>query len=190
MLRKKKEKKFYSPIKQKILLLLQAGVALGFNHSPRRQFWILKQLKKEWKDIDRQYLYRIIREFKYERLVDWKEIEDGSIDIVLTEGGKRLALKFNFDEIVIKKPVSWDGKWRLVLYDIPEKKKKARESFRKKLKGLGFLELQKSVFIHPFLCTEEINFITEFFEIRNFVYYAEITALSNESKIKLHFGLY
>ena len=67
MLRKKKEKKFYSPIKQKILLLLQAGVALGFNHSPRRQFWILKQIKKEWKDIDRQYLYRIIREYKYER---------------------------------------------------------------------------------------------------------------------------
>ncbi|MFA4890398.1 MAG: CRISPR-associated endonuclease Cas2 [Candidatus Paceibacterota bacterium] len=190
MLHKKKDKKFYSPTKQKILLLLQAGVALGLSPSPRRQFWILKQLKKEWKDINRQYLYRIIREFKYERLVDWREREDDSIDVVLTEGGKKLALKFNFDEMSIKKPTSWDNKWRLVLYDIPEKKKKAREAFRKKLKKLDFFELQKSVFIYPFPCKEEIDFVVEFFEIRNFVHYAEISTLSNESKIKLHFGLY
>lgn len=185
-----KEKRLYSPTKQKVLLLLQAGVALGLSHSPRRQFWILKQIKKEWKNINRQYLYRIIREFKYERLVDWKEKEDGSIEVVLTEGGKNLALKFNFDKMSIKKPASWDGKWRIVLYDIPEKKKKAREAFRKKLKELGFFELQKSVFIYPFPCKEEIDFVVEFFEIRNFIHYAEIERLSNESKFKLHFGLY
>ena len=85
MLYKKKEKKFYSPTKQKVLLLLQAGIALGLTPSLRKQLWIFKQLTKEWKKINRQYLYRIIREFKYERLIDWKEKEDGSVKIVLTE---------------------------------------------------------------------------------------------------------
>lgn len=190
MIKRTKERKFTSLTKQKVLLLLQAGIVLSLSPSPRKQFWVLKQLKKEWRNINRQYLYRIIREFKYERLVDWKEKEDGSIAVVLTENGKRLALKFNFEEMFIKKPASWDGKWRTVLYDIPEKKKKAREAFRKKIKELGFYELQKSVFVYPFPCKDEIDFVVEFFEIRNFVYYGEIDNLSNESKPKLHFGLY
>jgi len=190
MTQKKTEKKLYSPVKQKVLLLLQAGIALGLAPSPRKQFWVLKQLKKEWGKVNRQYLYRIIHEFKYERLVDWKEKEDGTIEIVLTEKGQKLALKFNFEEMSIKKPASWDVKWRIVLYDIPEKNKKAREAFRKKIKELGFYELQKSVFIYPFPCKDEIDFVVEFFEIRNFVYYGEIDNLSNESKLKLHFGLH
>lgn len=184
-----KKGKIYSPTKQKILLLLQAGVALGLNHSPRRQFWILKQIKKEWKEINRQYLYRIIREFKYDRLIDWKEKEDGSIEVVLTEGGKEWALKFNFEEMSIKRPATWDGKWRVVLYDIPEKRKAIREAMRKKLKELGFYELQKSVFVFPFPCKNEIDFIIEFFDARNFVHYGEISNLSNESKLKLYFDL-
>jgi len=186
----KKEKKFSSPTKQKILLLLFAGVALGLIPSPRRQFWILKQLSKEWKMIDRQYLYRIIREFKYERLVDWQEQENGSVEVVLTEKGKKLALKFNIEEMRIKKPASWDGKWRMVLYDIPEKRRMAREALRKKLRELGFYEMQKSVLIFPYHCRDEVDFIVEFFEVRNFVRYGEIMNLTNESDLKIHFGLH
>lgn len=187
---KGKEKKLYSPAKRKALLLLQAGLALSLTPSPRRQFWILKELPMEWKKINRQYLYRIIREFKYERLVGWKEKEDGTIEIVLTEKGKKRAIRFNFDEIKIKEPAVWDNKWRAIFYDIPEKKKKAREAFRKKLKDLGFYELQKSVFVYPFPCKDEIDFVVECFEIRNFVYCGEINNLSNDSKLKLHFDLY
>lgn len=190
MIKNIKERKFTSLTKQKVLLLLQAGIALSLSPSPRKQVWLLKQLRKEWEKVNRQYLYRIIHEFKYERLVDWKEKEDGSIEIVLTEKGKKLALKFSFDEMSIKKPVSWDGKWRIVLYDIPEKKKKAREAFRKKIKELGFYELQKSVFVYPFPCKNEIDFVVEFFEIRNFVRYGEVENLSNESDLKLYFNLY
>lgn len=185
----KKEKKFSSPTKQKVLLLLQAGLALGLTPSPRRQFWILKELSKEWKKIDRQYLYRIIREFKYERLIDWKEKEDGSIRIVLTERGKKWALRFNIDKMKIQKPVSWDGKWRIVFYDIPEKRKNIREALRNKLKELGFYELQKSVFVFPFPCKDEIDFIAEFFEARNFIHHGEISNLSNDAKLRIYFSL-
>lgn len=185
----KREKKFSSPTKQKVLLLLQAGIALGLSNSSRRQFWILKQLKKEWKDINRQYLYRIIREFKYERLIDCREQEDGSIKVVLTEKGKKHALQFNFEKMEIKKMSFWDGKWRMVFYDIPEKRKKLREALRKKLKELDFYELQKSVFVHPYPCKDEIDFIIEFFDARNFVHYAEIDNLTNEANLKLNFHL-
>lgn len=187
--RKRKSKKIYSPTKRKVLILLQAGLALGLTPSPKAHFYIFKELSKEWRDIDRQYLYRLVREFRYERLVDWKENADGSIKIVLSEAGKKKILEFNMEELQVKRPASWDGKWRAVLFDIPEKKRKARDSLRCKLRHLGFCEMQKSVFIFPYECRDEIDFIVEFFNIRPFVRYAELIKPTNEAELKLKFGL-
>ena len=43
----------------------------------------------------------------------------------------------------------WDGKWRVVVFDIPESDKATREFLRRKLVSLGFGKLQKSVYISP-----------------------------------------
>jgi len=67
------------------------------------------------------------------------------------------------DSLEIKKPKKWDGKWRIVVFDIIEMKKIHREAFRGKLKELGFRPLQKSVWIHPFNCKDEINLLRKFF---------------------------
>lgn len=190
MIKNKKIKRIFSPNKRKVLTLLQAGFVLALTPSPKRQIWILKQLVKEWRNINRQHLYRIIREFKYGKLVDWKEMADGSISVVLTGNGKKWALRFNIDEMKIKKPSEWDGKWRLVFFDIPEKVRKARDALRGKLRELGLYELQKSVFVTPFPCKNEINFIIEFFEVRNYVRYAEVNNFTNEEELKIHFGLH
>ncbi|HSW37291.1 MAG TPA: hypothetical protein VLG37_02885 [Candidatus Saccharimonadales bacterium] len=47
------------------------------------------------------------------------------------------------------KPVTWDGLWRLVIFDIPEVQREARYHIRRLLKELGFAQLQLSVWIHP-----------------------------------------
>jgi len=184
-----KNKIVRSPIKQKVLLLLQAGLALSLSPSLNKQLWIFKQLSKEWARVDRQYLYRIIREFKSERLISWNENKDGTIVVILTKKGKKKALRFHINKMKIKKPTKWDGKWRMVFFDIPEKNRRSRDALRSKLKNLGFYELQKSVFIYPFSCKNEIDFIVEFFEVRNNVSFTEIISISNEAKLKLHFGL-
>lgn len=44
----------------------------------------------------------------------------------------------------------WDGKWRLCLFDVPEKDKKLRYAMRRRLKEWGFVMLQKSVWLSPF----------------------------------------
>ena len=184
-----KEGKIISPTKQKILLLLTAGAVIGLSYSPAMSKRVFRLVKKVWKDIDRQYLYRIISEFHHDRLVDYQEKEDGTIDIVLTEAGKKRALSFRIDAIIIPKPALWDRKWRLVVFDIPETKRQARDALRLKLRELGFKEFQKSVFAYPYPCVDEINFIVEFFEIRNYVHLAEVTKLSNDSRLRLHFNL-
>lgn len=176
--------------KQKILLLLFAGVALGFSRSPRNYFKILEELPKAWKEINRKRLYSAVREFYNDRLIDYKEDNDGNIKIILTKEGQKKALQFKFDEMEIKKPAKWDKKWRIVIFDIPERKKKAREALRRKLKDLGFRELQKSVFVHPFECEEEVDFTVEVFQIRSCVRFIRAESITNEEQLKLKFKLF
>lgn len=179
-----------SETKQKILLLLFAGVALGLSRSPKNYFKILESVAKEWKEIKRRRLLDIIREFYNERIVDYREDKNGIVEIVLTKEGKKKALKYQIDEIEIKKPDKWDGKWRIVIFDIPEKRKKAREALRLKLKDIGFKELQKSVFVLPYECEDEIDFIVEVFEIRPYVRFLRVESFTNEEQFKLKFKLY
>lgn len=179
-----------SETKQKILLLLLAGVALGLSRSPKNYFRILEGISKEWKEIDRNKLIRIVREFYRDRIVDYREDKDGIVKIILTKDGRQKALKYQIDEIKIKKPKKWDGKWRIVVFDIPEKKKKAREALRNKLQELGFRELQKSVLIFPYECENEIDFITEVFEIRQYVRFMRVDSFTNEEQFKIKFKLY
>jgi len=187
--KKTKRRKFRSPARKKILLLLQAGFAMSLTPSPRAQGYILKELGKEWKNVNRDYLKRCIREFNNDKLIEYQEKPDGTIKVVLTKQGKEYALEYKIDEIEIKKPAVWDKKWRLVIFDIPEKRRIARDALRHKLQELGFKELQKSAFVYPYPCEEEIEFIVEFFKIRWYVRYAEITKLTNEETLKLHFEL-
>ncbi|OGK29397.1 CRISPR-associated endonuclease Cas2, partial [Candidatus Roizmanbacteria bacterium RIFCSPHIGHO2_12_41_18] len=113
----------------------------------------------------------------------------GLAEIVLTKDGETKAIRFKIDEIKIKKPAKWDGEWRVVIFDIPEKFKKAREALRNKLKDLGFVKLQESVFIFPYECEDEINFITEVFLIRPFVKFMRVKSFTNEEKLRINFGL-
>jgi hypothetical protein len=185
----KKKGAITSPIKQKVILLLLGGLALGLSRSPRRQGYIFREIKREWKQIDPAYLHRIVREFHQERLVSFEEKPDGTIKIVLTEAGKEKAIQCDFDRMEIKKPIRWDKKWRIVIFDIPEKRRKTRDALRHKLAQLGFLEYQHSVFVYPFSCRNEIDFIVEFFRVREYVRYGEVINFTNEAELKLRFGL-
>jgi DNA-binding transcriptional regulator PaaX len=175
--------------KQKILLLLMAGFTLSLSRSPRQHIRIIKSVPKAWREIERRALHRSIREFYSERLVDFVEKPDGTLEMILTENGKKRALRYKLEELEIKKPGRWDGKWRLVMFDIPEKRKRAREALREKLRELGFKELQKSVFVHPFECKDEIDFVTEVFALRPYVKLARSDYVTNQDELRVRFKL-
>ncbi len=195
-LKKKKIKRKYplktkrfGTLKKKILLLLLAGISLGLTKRPDYQWKIIKETSKEWEKINKERLKEIIKEFYQEKLVEYREKPDESIEIVLTEKGKIKALEGKIDELEVKTPKTWDKLWRVVIFDIPEKKKKARDALRRKLKELGFLEFQKSVFIFPYECKDEIEFIVEVFEIRKYVRYLIVKEITNEEELLLKFKL-
>ncbi|OGF70137.1 hypothetical protein A3H65_04425 [Candidatus Giovannonibacteria bacterium RIFCSPLOWO2_02_FULL_45_14] len=177
------------PISQKILLLLLTGLALGLTRSPKHYFRILKSAKSDWDRINQKNLHRNIKKLYKTKLVYSKDNQDGSTTIVLTRLGKEVALTYQIDEIKIPTMEKWDKKWRLVLFDIPESRKKARNALSRTLKNIGFLQFQKSVFIHPFECSNEINFVIEFFNLHPYVRLVTANELDNEPILKRRFGL-
>lgn len=173
--------------KRKILFLLAAGVALGFERSPQRYLKIASKIPKEWRKMKKRYLKDCISEFHNDKLIDFKEHSDGLYTVVLTEKGKKKIVTLNADNLAIKIPSAWDYKWRVVAFDIPESKRPARNALREKLRNLGFYAWQKSVFVYPYDCLNEIEFLVELFQIRPYVRFFEATKVMNESELLLHF---
>ncbi|MDP3935268.1 MAG: hypothetical protein Q8Q46_03580 [Candidatus Giovannonibacteria bacterium] len=98
-----------------------------------------------------------------------KENSDGSLIYQFTEKGHLVSKKFLLETLEIEKPQKWDGKWRIVSFDIPEKNKLARRAFQQKLRELNFFPLQKSVWVHPFPCESEIKLLCDLLQINPFV---------------------
>jgi DNA-binding transcriptional regulator PaaX len=51
----------------------------------------------------------------------------------------------------------WDGKWRIVLFDVPETKRPIRDYLRGVLKRLGFKEFQRSMWAWPYRLPEFVT---------------------------------
>ena len=177
-----------SPIKQKILLLLLGGMAFGYSFIPGKQWKVLKEVSCEWKRINKEKLKKEIKILYRSKLIQRKENLDGSYTLTLSEKGKVKALTFYFQNMKIEGR-NWDRKWRLVVFDIPEKLKKGRNALREKLKEMGFYELQKSVFVFPYECKDEIEFVIEFFELRKYVRFGILELIDNELHLKKIFEL-
>ncbi|OGF73275.1 CRISPR-associated endonuclease Cas2 [Candidatus Giovannonibacteria bacterium RIFCSPHIGHO2_02_43_13] len=186
---KKYSKLKIGPVSQKVLLILLAGAALGLTRSPTQYFRIIKNTEKEWGRINRRALHNAIRKLYKAGLIDSKDNKDDSITIFLTQNGKKKALTYKLDEISIPVMKKWDGNWHIVLFDIPEKHKKGRNALSQLLKHMGFYRFQKSVFIHPFECQNEVDFVVEFFSLRPYVRFILAKQIDNELHLKHHFGL-
>jgi len=144
---------------------------------------------KNYKNYDKRKIAQAFSYLKRNGLIILKE-EQGKITAELTENGKRKIKQYQFEELKIAKPESWDKKWRIVIFDIPEKRKKAaREALRSKLIDLNFFQLQKSVWIHPYPCENEIQLTAEIFGVTRFINIIIANKILNDVKAKIHFGL-
>ena len=108
----------------------------------------------------------------------------------LTVKGKNFAEKVeSAEKLRIRKPKKWDEKWRIVIFDVPEKYKSSRERFRKILQKAGFLRLQDSVWIHPYECEELIAFMRKELRLGGSVLYLIVEGLEGEVRVREHFKL-
>ena len=174
-------------LRKQILLALGAGLIITTVMIFPGSAQMFKPLIKRFKT-KRQNFIKSLKAIKRDRLIDFKE--DGKFSkIVITDKGKEKLLRYNLDDLEIEKPKRWDGVWRIITFDIPESKKSARNALRSKLKELGFRQLHKSVFIYPFPCLSEVQFIEEIFMVGPYVNFIEAKKVEGDDWLKSEFNL-
>jgi len=145
--------------------------------------------RKNWSKIDRKRIYEAIRRLNQKRLVELIEKSD-KLYIKITDSGKQLIKSFDYDNLQLPKLKKWDKKWRMVIFDIPNEKRRERQTFSAKLKEIGFYPLQESVFIYPYECRDEIDFICEFLLIGRYTNYCIVESLDKrEGNLRRIFDL-
>ena len=133
---------------------------------------------------------RDLKHLQARKFIDYQELSNESVRITLTKRGREKILEYNIDNIQLSKDTPWDGIWRMVMFDIPHHKKAARDILRPKLETLGFHPIQKSVFITPYPCEDEIDFICSFYEVRSYVLIFEVSRFEGEEKLKHYFHVW
>ncbi len=159
--------------------------------SPAGTRRLLKQIPKELKHYKKLQLRHALVYLRAQNKIQYTEKRDGTIVVQITKNGQSYLKKFDFDNLTLEKSGKWDKKWHLVIFDIPEKKKLAREALREKLKDLGLIKLQDSVWVTPFPCEQEINLIKNVFCLSDFWLDVIVTENlgSKEYQLRKQFGL-
>ncbi len=139
------------------------------------------------KHMDSKSAKKTVSYLKYRKLIEVKARRDGSLDCRLTGRGQKRYIKLEFDALTIKTPRSWDGKWRLVLFDIPTSRNNHRRVFASKLAELGLYMLQKSCWIHPFDSQNEIGFLIDQLGLDKFVSYLVVESGNFTDHAEAHF---
>ena len=107
----------------------------------------------------------------------------------LTQRGESMLRTFELREYRLKVPRRWDGKWRVLLFDIREGRKSLRERIQRTLRAIGFRRLQDSVWVYPHDCEDLITLLKSDFKIGKDVLYLVVDQLEYDAPLKAHFHL-
>lgn len=113
--------------------------------------------------------------------------QTGGITVIPTSKGMERVLVISYKRLKIRPQKKWDGVWRIVTFDIPNRHKWGREAFRDKLKNMGFYPLQESVFISPYPCQQEIESLASIFFLKNYIRFIEAHRLDDDSDVREYF---
>ena len=83
----------------------------------------------------------------------------------------------------------WDGRWRMVVFDIPERRRKVRGRLREVMQEVGFVRMQDSVWVYPYDCEDFIALLKTELKIGKDALYAIADAIEYDKPLRTHFAL-
>ena len=106
----------------------------------------------------------------------------------ITEKGERM-LQMEVEKMAVAKKRRWDRRWRVVIFDIPEKRRNVRVILRRFMEEYGFVRLQNSVWIYPYDCEDLIALAKTNLRIGADALYMIVERLECDKHLREHFGL-
>lgn len=187
----KEQEEERNEITKEILLgILKTGAVLGLALFAPGVLKVFKDFggNDEWKEYYPSSIEKVTKRLYRRGYVQVKYENDQPI-VTITNKGKVEVLKYDLDKLEIKKMKNWDGRWRLVIFDIAEKYRNVRDLVRGKLKQIGFYQLQESVFIFPYPCEKEIKYVREVLEVPHSIKLIRADRVENDSDLRRIFQL-
>lgn len=132
---------------------------------------------------------QIISQLEKQKYVEIEYKKNGSITVKITKNGMTRALTYRINMMMVSKPKRWDKKWRVVIFDIPDKYKRVRDIFRLRLKQLNLYKLQESVYVSPYPCFHEVEFLRELYGVSFTVRYLLVDKIEEDELLRSYFEL-
>lgn len=124
-----------------------------------------------------------------DRLMKKGLIELKGETLCLTAAGEALLTKIDAKRTSLKKPKRWDGKWRMLIFDIPERRRGTREKLRRTLLAAGFARVQDSVWVYPYECEEFIALLKGDLLVGRDMRYIIADSLEGDERYRTHFSV-
>ena len=134
------------------------------------------------------YINRVVERLMHRGFIRF-EWRNGKRCLALTEKGARELARYEEGQLTLPKPKRWDGKWRILVFDIWEKRKRVRDELREFLRHLGFLRLQDSVWVYPHDCEEVTTLIKTRFRVGGGLLYVVAESIENDRWLRREFDL-
>lgn len=124
-----------------------------------------------------------------QRMIDRELLEYQNGFLRLTKKGQMLFREIERRDFKLTRPKRWDKKWRVLIFDIPEKRRGLRDKVRSTLRSIGFERLQDSVWVYPYDCEDLITLLKADFKIGKDLLYLIVDKIENDTVIRKFFGL-
>ncbi len=167
------------------LKLLAGGLLATAAGSSRGLSVVIKEIAKQTKLTEQQARSWLNHALKNQWVI-YKETSEG-FKLALSDKGRVKWQTIQLDQPLPK--TRWDGRWRLVMFDIPSKQKKARDALRRKLQQLGLLQLQESVWITPYPCRDHIRLVSDLYGVDEYIYMVEAGRFEGDHSFVSKFDL-
>lgn len=139
-----------------------------------------KQRKKNPKHLIDEALARLVNK----RCIDISK----SGQLFLTREGERKLHMIEYGTYPLPK-TKWDKKWRIVSFDVSEKRRRTRDKLRLLLRQVGFVRLQDSVWVYPYDVEDVVNLIKAGNFLEKEVLYMTVYTTGKDIELKAHFKL-
>lgn len=134
-------------------------------YQTRDYYWDMLKNERRAKR-KKQDFARLIRYLRSRGYLNIKDLKNRTA-IMITPKGMEKLFKTRIKAGKMKQRP--DKKWQMVLFDIPETRKKDREYFRKQLKYLGYKKLQRSIWVCPYDVLETTQQLIKNYKLGRFV---------------------
>lgn len=109
--------------------------------------------------------------------------------VMPTAAGSRFFRRYMLHKRRRELPGSWDGKWRLVSYDVPVGKNHERYQLRALLAEFGFYQLHKSVWVCPNAVGEEWWKLIVAYGLDRYCKVMVVDIIEGDEELRAHFKL-